>query len=440
MDSAYEMMTSKARDIAKYIEQNDFCRIFSHNDGDGITSASILTEAFLRKGIKFQVSFIPKLDENIIEYHKESFDEETPIIFCDIGSSQWNVIKDLKNPIIILDHHKYKETPETEYFLNPETYGISGSDHMCAACVAYLVAKEMSKENIDLSVLALVGIESDRQKMEHINAEILKDAEKSGEIEIRKGLRIGNGLLKDIFMTYTDPYLEITGDEQKIDKFLKENGLDGKKAEDLNKSEMEKLTKLVVEELEQKNCTEGIKAVVGDTVLFKNHMIQNIHDFSYIINSCANYSDFGIAVSVCLNDKSVTNEAINYFKKSQATVVKDMQTVKPLVKKMENINYVHAKDLHTAGEIASIHVRYIMPEKPFICMNEKDGSIRISGRGTHALVNDGLDLAEAFRISAGFVGGNGGGHKISAGTAIPIGKEKEFLTKMDEIVGKQIKN
>lgn len=438
MDATYEKMQEKAAEIARFIEQHNFFRIFTHNDGDGITSVSILIEAFRKKGIGFHISFISKLNKGFFESYKDSFDETTPLIFCDIGSSQWDALKDIKNPIIILDHHTFSKEPKTPYFLNPESYGVSGSYQMCASGACYIVAKEMDPENSKLAGLAVVGIESDRQKIEAVNKNIVKDAQKYGIVEIRHGLRIGNGLLKDVFMAYTDPYIDVTGKPEKIDAYLKKLGLEGKKTEDLTAEEMKILCDAVESELTSCGCIEGIQAVIGDSFILKNHMIPNVHDFSCVINSCANYNEFGLAVSVCLNDPSSLDEAMNYFKKNQKTIIEDLKKTEPLVRKMENITYMHTTGLHTAGEIASAYIRYRMPEKPVICLNENEENIRISGRGTHALVKRGLDLAEAFRAAAEAAGGKGGGHAISSGAAVPIGKSTDFLTDLNRIVGEQL--
>ena len=65
--------------------------------------------------------------------------------------------------------------------------------------------------------------------------------------------------------------------------------------------------------------------------------------------------------------------------------------------------------------------------------------IKISGRGTSRLIDRGLDLASVLSEAASSLDGRGGGHNIAAGATIPLEKDEEFLEKVDELVGKQIK-
>ncbi|GAF76636.1 unnamed protein product, partial [marine sediment metagenome] len=50
-------------------------RIISHHDADGITAASILVKAFKRKEIKFSLSIVKQVDEDLIkQLNLESYD------------------------------------------------------------------------------------------------------------------------------------------------------------------------------------------------------------------------------------------------------------------------------------------------------------------------------------------------------------------------------
>mgnify|MGYP006234222645 FL=1 len=70
------------------------------------------------------------------------------------------------------------------------------------------------------------------------------------------------------------------------------------------------------------------------------------------------------------------------------------------------------------------------PNKPIFAFAEtEDGDLKVSGRGTTALVENGLNLAEIMSLSAQHVGGEGGGHNIAAGATIPLNTEKMFLEK-----------
>ena len=109
------------------------------------------------------------------------------------------------------------------------------------------------------------------------------------------------------------------------------------------------------------------------------------------------------------------------------------------IRKGENLWYVITVDALSTGSLASTVVRYIHPELPFICINESEGILKVSARGTRELVSKGLDLAFALREAAGAVGGRGGGHSVASGAAIPLGSAEEFLSIADRIIGDQLR-
>ena len=438
MDDRIKAMEEKAETIAQYLKDQIFVRIFSHNDGDGLTSAAIMSAALKRLHIPCHVTNLPKLEADILALHEDSFYEDTPLLFCDMGSAQWDVLKEYPNPVIILDHHQFKERPETPYFLNPEDVGLSGATMICGAGLCWMVAEKMDPANIDLASLALVGIESDRQLMISANELILEKAKNAGIIDIRKGLRIGDGLLSDIFMYTLEPYLDITGNPELIEEFLAGLGLSGKRAEDLTSDEMKTLTDAVSRKLTEKGCIEGLEACVGETYLLNNCLVRNICDLSGIINSCGNFKEYGLAVSLCLNDPSALEDALSYYRQGREILIRSIAESVPLLKDGGCINFVIGNDMYNAGETASVIVRYVNPEKPVICLNVSDGFIKVSGRGTRRQIRQGLNLSVAFKEAAEAVGGRGGGHNIASGGSLPAGTEDDFLKIVNEIIGKQM--
>ena len=68
---------------------------------------------------------------------------------------------------------------------------------------------------------------------------------------------------------------------------------------------------------------------------------------------------------------------------------------------------------------------------------EKSGKIKISTRGTKALVSQGLNLGAALAETCAQIGGHGGGHRIAAGASIPKDKLDEFLKIFAQAIEKQ---
>jgi len=109
------------------------------------------------------------------------------------------------------------------------------------------------------------------------------------------------------------------------------------------------------------------------------------------------------------------------------------------IRKGENIWYINTVDAISTGNLASTVVRYLHPDLPFICVNESEGILKVSARGTRELVSKGLDLASALREGAHAVGGSGGGHSVASGASIPLGSAEEFLSIADVIIGDQFR-
>ena len=77
--------------------------------------------------------------------------------------------------------------------------------------------------------------------------------------------------------------------------------------------------------------------------------------------------------------------------------------------------------------------------KPIIAFADKnDDETKVSARGTHRLVRQGLDLSRVMGEASGAVGGKGGGHNVAAGATIPAGQEHAFIEHADSIVGEQL--
>ena len=76
---------------------------------------------------------------------------------------------------------------------------------------------------------------------------------------------------------------------------------------------------------------------------------------------------------------------------------------------------------------------------PIIAFADTDGGVKVSARGTQDLIRKGLNLSEAMSKISAEVGGAGGGHDIAAGASIPVTAKDEFIRKLDEMIGMQIR-
>ncbi|WNY25395.1 DHH family phosphoesterase [Methanolapillus millepedarum] len=440
MDDKIRRLAKLAGDAADMIKQQSFVHLFTHNDTDGLTAAAIMIQALNRENIPYQHIVLSKIDHGIVTGLKQNLKKEALLIFCDIGSGQSSSLSKFppSNPIIVLDHHVPVGESPAKIVVNPMTVGLEGANMISGAGVSYLVAKSMNPGNIDLSTLAVAGVVGDRQLMISANAQILDDAKGAGILTSRYGLKVGGGPLFDIFMTTTEPYLDITGNPDKINSFLSHLNLAGKTIEELTDEEMKRLTDAVLKDILEHGSPDAAEAVVGEIYYLKNQLVENVFDLSGILGNCGKDEAFDTAISLCLGDRTVLRTAWEIHLRNQKYLIESLSEAFPNVRTLNHISYVHGKDLQSAGEISTTYIRYVDPSKPFVCLNENEDIIKVSARGTRDLIQRGLNFSTAIKTAAEWVGGNGGGHNIASGGAIPLGSADAFLEKLDDLVGSQL--
>jgi len=316
--------------------------------------------------------------------------------------------------------------------------GIDGATDISASGTCYLVARELGAGNIDLAGLAIAGAVGDRQLFRTANAFILEEALKAGVVSIRKGLKVGDGNLADVLAYSTEPFLDVTGYPEKAAEFINKLGLSGN-IENLSEDDISKLASAVALKLVKQASPEAIEAVIGEVFLLNRELVHNVYDFISILNTCGKQKIYGLALALCLKDSTILDEAISLTKEHEKNLAIDIRKSVENVRKGENLWYINTVEALSTGSLATTVVRYIHPELPFICVNESEGILKVSARGTRELVSKGLDLAFALREAAGAVGGNGGGHSVASGASIPMGSTEEFLSIADRIIGEQLR-
>lgn len=422
-----------SRQVAEAILEHDIVRLISHNDADGLSAAGIMCNALHRKNILFHTTIVSQFDQSTLDLIGKT--SNGPVILCDMGSGQAELTSKIKEAIII-DHHKPTGKLEHVHF-NPHLAGIDGSTELCASCGAYMVARQMG-DNSDLAGLAIAGAIGDKQPMKGANKFILEEAISKKTITSRKGLRMGDGPLEEIFENSLDPYLDITGDKGKIKAFLDDLGIRGE-LRNLSEEELIKLSSAIILKLVKQGSVPAINSLIGDTYNLNNELIHNIYDFVNILNACGKDDKAGIALSLCMRDDSVIHEAKSLALENQRTLISVVKKAQAQIKSARSFRYVLLEDSRGTGIIAGTMTRYLYPDKPFLTLNEVEGIIRISGRGTRKLVDAGLDLAAAMREASQIVGGMGGGHDVASGATIPKGMAMKFIDLIDPIIEKQLK-
>ncbi|MCZ7356885.1 MAG: DHH family phosphoesterase [Candidatus Methanoperedens sp.] len=422
-----------SKKVAAAISELDSVRLISHNDADGISAAGIMCNALHRSGIQFHATIVSHFDQSTIELIEKT--SSGTVILCDMGSGQTELSSKIKEAIII-DHHK--PTGELEHLqLNPHLVGIDGSSELCASCGAYMVAREMG-ENTDLAGLAIAGATGDKQPMKGANKFILDEAVEKKIVSVRKGLRMGDDPVGEFFESSIDPFLDITGDKDKIRGFLEEAGVGGR-IKDLTNEQMTKFASLIALKLARQGSLPAIESLIGEIFILNNEVISNMYDLVNVLNACGNAERAGLGLAVCMRDTSAASEALETMRENQRVLISTIRKAQTHVRSGQNLRYVMLEDSSGTGAIAGTMTRYLFPDKPFVTLNEVENMIKISARGTRKLVAAGLDLAAGMREAASSVGGMGGGHDVASGATIPKGTAMKFIDILDSIIGKQLK-
>ena len=432
-----EQVEEMAARVAEVIKNSRKIRVISHNDADGITSAAVICSALLREGKLFHTTMLGRLDQESIDRIKPDLAKGEIVIFCDMGSGQPDIIGTIENDVLVIDHHIPVGDSPAKAAINPHYAGIDGAIHMCASTTAYMVAKALNPENVDLGGVAIAGAVGDKQLFDGANGKILEEIIESGVISTRKGLKVGDGDIVEVLMNSPEPYLDITGDKDKIDNFVEILGISGD-LEKLDEERTKKLTSAIALKLTRRASPEAIGAAIGDVYILNREIVKNVYDLVDIANCCGKLDKPALGLSVCMGDESALKEATGITKEYKSKLVKVIRNAESLVKESSSIRYIMADEMEATGIIAGTLIRYVYPDRPFITLNRVEDVVKVSGRGTRKLVNQGLDLAQSLREAATSVGGTGGGHNIASGAAIPPGKEDEFLKIVDEITARQL--
>ncbi|HWQ18989.1 MAG TPA: DHH family phosphoesterase [Methanotrichaceae archaeon] len=419
-----------AEAIARSILRCDSMRVISHNDCDGITSAGLICSALTRASIPFHATLVKRLDESVIDSVGEG-----PVVFCDMGSGQPDLISKVKGEVFVLDHHRPVGTLSC-LNLNPHNFGIDGAFELSASGTVYSVVRKMG-DNADLAGLAIVGAIGDRQMMIGANRSILDEALEAGAVEVRPGLKMSeDGPVDQVFQSSIEPLLDFTGDKELTRQFLDQVGVHGD-VQSLSKGDLSRLcTALVLKLLIQGSFAAD--SVVGEVIRLKNEVVENAFELVLLLNACGKMDVPGLGLTLCLRDDSVLSECRKVGADYKREVMSGIRYLQEHHKELDHIRYLIMPDMEAGGVVAGLGIRYLYTDRPLIVLNQKENMVKISGRGSKPMVVKGLDLSIALRTAAEAVGGRGGGHTIASGASIPPGTEEEFLRIADEVVGGQI--
>ncbi|MBG0769770.1 single-stranded-DNA-specific exonuclease RecJ [Methanococcus maripaludis] len=421
--SKFNQITGK---IKEKIENCDgLIRIVTHHDPDGLTAGSIMLKTLLRLNKNVQMTILEHLSkESVEELSKEN---DKMFIFCDMGSGQINLINNLQFNAVILDHHP-PEVAETEIGnilqLNPHLFGANGAKEISASGVCYLIARLF--EYYDLATVAVVGAIGDMQHLPFIglNKYILNEARKYRYLSVIKDIVYNcyNLPISRSIYYSTQPYIRELDSIDKIKEILEELSINPEK-KGITVAEKENL-------LEYFKCFNKNDDLIVDRYEI-NHKLNDAFYLSEVLNACGRKEMTSVGIGILLGDDECIRQGENLYKEYKDELIEELKNVK--LTSMDNIEYFIGEKGKT-GIISALMVK----DKPVLGFNEQGEIYKVSSRGSKELVECGLNLSKAMAVSKEF-GGDGGGHNIASGAAIQKNYLNEFLEKVNEIVGEQLK-
>jgi RecJ-like exonuclease len=480
-----------AKRIAKKLREYDNIMVVTHIDADGISAGSIASMCLSRYGKEHDIKFIKQLDEPTLESIKsEGYDL---IWFTDLGSGVVTLLKDMN--AVITDHHqvnlldtiksdltrdarmdilkfsKHVEAVQNAYplQLNPHLENKDGATDLSGAGATYIVARELSADNVDLSALAIVGAVGDLQDLEHrqlvgTNRKILSEALEHGVIERSIDIRYFGRETRPVHVLLqyaTDPALPgLTKNEEGCIELLRNLDIELKTEPkwrywiDLTPAEKQKIVSELIVLLLSKGYGHKIAMRVFGEIytLPREREGTELHDakeFATLLNACGRYNCAMVGYNVCLGDRS------EWLERAKQLLSGHRKNLVEMLKLVENIGVTqkaHIQYFHGGNRIADSIVgivagmllgscgEQVVEKKPIIAFADtEDGSaIKVSARANRILIDRGLDLAVVMKVAAETVGGVGGGHNVAAGAVIPRGTEDKFLAAVDTIVKSQL--
>ncbi|MBS3092166.1 DHH family phosphoesterase [Candidatus Pacearchaeota archaeon] len=424
------MLASISKVAKQFLEktENKKIQVISHNDTDGITSASIITRALQRMNKEFSLRIVKQLDSEVFK----EIPEDKVVLFLDLASNSFQYIKDLKNPVFILDHHEIiSKIPENVIIINPHLFH---EEEISGAGLAYLFAKELSDENIDLAYLAAIGMVGDmlEKNLGKIYTNILKDS----KVIIKKGLTLypATRPIDKVLEYSSDIYIpNVSGSASGVNAFLRDIGIQrvNNKYKNLIELNPEELSKLITAISLQSTNIKDSSEIIGNIYLVNFfNKVEDIRQISAMINACSRLGESRTAIAFCLQNKKAKAKAENIYAQYRQSIVNALGSL-PNLRKIEQKNYIiiHAENKikdTIIGTIASIlsNSRTYEEGKAIIAMAYNENKIKVSAR---VVGKNGKNIREILNSVIEEVGGEVGGHKFAAGCLVEKENEQKFL-------------
>ncbi len=406
-------------------------KVISHYDTDGITSAAIFSRALQRWNKKFSMQIVKGLDKEIID----SLPEDHILIFLDLASNSLDYLKNKKTQIFIFDHHEItQDIPENITFVNPH---LLGSEQISGAAIAYLFARSLSPQNIDLASLAVIGMVGDNHEknLGKTYDEILRDS----EAVVRKGFLIYPSTRPlDRALEYSSsPYIPgVTGSQTGVFELLRDAGIkkEGSSFKALYELTEEEMSSLITAIMLRCVGHKDISEFIGNLYLIKFfNKLEDARELSALINACSRMGSPQTALGFCLGSRKNKEEAEKIYIGYKQNLVSALKYVSESEKILgKNYTIINARDNikdTIIGTVASIisHSPTYPKGTMIIALAYNEDKIKVSAR---LVGKDGRNVREVLNKIVVPLGGEVGGHPNAAGCLISKENEETFISEL----------
>ncbi len=408
----------------KLIEEGEEFRIITHYDADGICSGGIVAKYLLDRGKRFHISFFRNVDKEQI---LEIVENEEYVIMTDLGSG---LIDSLEGNVIVLDHHKPPGDSDKIIHINPHLDGYNGSHDACASTLAYMLS-----EDPEMARFFLSGVFGDKQHLggfTGLNREIFEKL----QVKLSESLVLHGNVVNSILYS-TEPFFPgLSGNQEAIEGLLKELNISTlKNVEELSDKELTKLVSaLSLNLIKNSKVSSAGRAIVDIDVILDTTSIRYLTE---LIDSAARTDYQSVALGYILGDDSAWERMEILRKEYKSKVIKGLYEMMDNLFELSHLQYFFVKNSYLASSLATIGSLYLLDENKATLGIYSDDMVHISARGTRKLVRK-VHLGEIMRKVATKMGGNGGGHDIAAGAAIPKGSEEDFIKEVNSEIEKSL--
>ena len=367
-------------EAADRIASSEFVRVVAHADADGVSSAACLCSALSSLGIGYHFTALE--DPSDVSGSKAD-------VFCDIGAGYLDSLGDA----VVIDHHPPRGIDGFDGVL-------VGTDAPSSSVVAYRVAREIGVGASE-SVSALIGAVGDGVSLDNEDvADVVEDALEAGAKKEGGARLVGEDAVEGLAYS-TRPFTRLSGDYEGARAFI----------EDV---EDELPTALVLLALtEEGPRPEAVEELIGD--IYRLPFGVDIHTLSRYVEACAVSGKHGLALSVCLDPTSHTEEARESWRAFESTVTEKVRGADIEGGKDGKPAFARTEGSFDTGAVADVLYDWVTGD--VVVVNESgDASFRAES----------FDCGRIAHEAASSVDGEGGGHPSRAGVSFDVPRE-DFL-------------